>query len=50
MLIGPERLMRSFLSDEEAEVVYRDNPELGESPLRVLPDVPEARHLPLPGR
>lgn len=31
MLIGPERLKHRFLSDEEVNVVYRDNPELGGS-------------------
>jgi len=31
MLIGPEKLKFSFLSDEEVEIVYRDNPELGRS-------------------
>ena len=32
MLIGPEKLKLRFLEDDEGEILYRDNPELGESP------------------
>jgi hypothetical protein len=37
MRITPGKFKLSFLSDDEAEVVYRDNTELGASPYEYCP-------------
>ena len=37
MLIGPEKLKLRLLEDDEGEILYRDNPELGESPYEYCP-------------